>query len=333
MNYLQVLGKQHYFLFESLINIFNGKMITSKPFMYVCMKVKLSTIHVSLMLILSMAVLPGCTEIRFKDNNIQNEEQYNTTKISVASFNIKIFGKTKASNDTVMASLVEIVSKYDIIAIQEIKDIDQEVPYEFLELLNNNSSIQFEMLLSQRSGSQEDDRSSQEQYAILYNPELIYVIDNGTLYNDSVNDSFQREPFLAHLSVKNTTLDFVLGVIHTKPAAAEDEIAALIDVFDWSAVYFDDEDVMIVGDYNADCSYFDEEDIIELEIGSAEFLWAIPNEADTNLASSNCTYDRMVLTGGIIDNFNGTWGVDNTFSEKSISDHWPVWIELVIRID
>ena len=41
----------------------------------------------------------------------------------------------------------------------------------------------------------------------------------------------------------------------------------------------------------------------------------------------------MVLTGGIIDNFNGTWGVDNTFSEKSISDHWPVWIELVIRID
>ena len=76
-----------------------------------------------------------------------------------------------------------------------------------------------------------------------------------------------------------------------------------------------------------------EEDIIELEIGSAEFLWAIPNEADTNLASSNCTYDRMVLTGDIIDNFNGTWGVDNTFSEKSISDHWPVWIELVIRID
>ena len=39
-------------------------------------------------------------------------------------YKIKIFGKTKASNDTVMASLVEIVSKYDIIAIQEIKDID-----------------------------------------------------------------------------------------------------------------------------------------------------------------------------------------------------------------
>ncbi len=294
---------------------------------------KILTIHISLILICSMCFLPGCTEIRFKDNNLETEDQYNTTQISVASFNIKIFGKTKASNDTVMASLVEIVSKYDIIAIQEIKDIDQEVPYEFLELLNNNSSIQFEMLLSERSGSQEDDRSSQEQYAILYNPELISVIDNGTLYNDSVNDSFQREPFLAHLSVKNTTLDFVLGVIHTKPAAAEDEIAALIDVFNWSAAHYDDEDVMIVGDYNADCSYFDEEDIFELEIGSAEFLWAIPNEADTNLASSNCTYDRMVLTGEIINNFNGTWGVDNTFSEKSISDHWPVWIELVIRID
>jgi len=90
---------------------------------------------------------------------------------------------------------------------------------------------------------------------------------------------------------------------------------------------------MIVGDYNADCSYFDEEDIPELEIGSTEFLWAIPNEADTNLADSNCTYDRMVLTGELKNNFNGKWGVDDNFSESKISDHWPVWIELEIRID
>jgi len=293
---------------------------------------KIRTFQVSLILILSMFFLPGCTELKFKDNN-DSDEQYNTTNISIASFNIKIFGKTKASNDTVMASLVDIVSKYDVIAIQEIKDIDQEVPYEFLELLNNNSITQYGMLLSERSGSQEDDKSSQEQYAILYNPELISVKDNGTLYNDSANDSFQREPFLAHLSVKNTTVDFVLGVIHTKPAAAEDEISALIDVFNWSTEYYEDQDVMIVGDYNADCSYFDEEDIQELEIGSNEFLWAIPNEADTNLAGSNCTYDRMVLTGEIKNNFDGVWGVDDTFSESTISDHWPVWIELKIRID
>jgi endonuclease/exonuclease/phosphatase family metal-dependent hydrolase len=279
-----------------------------------------------------MFFLPGCTEYQFKDND-DSDEQYNTTDISIASFNIKIFGKTKASNDTVMALLVDIVSKYDIIAIQEIKDIDQEVPYEFLELLNNNSITQFEMLLSERSGSQEDDKSSQEQYAILYNPELISVKDNGTLYNDSVNDSFQREPFLAHLTVKNTTLDFVLGVVHTKPAAAEEEISSLIDVFDWSSEYYEDDDVMIVGDYNADCSYFDEDEIINLEIGTEEFLWAIPNDADTNLANSNCTYDRMVLSGDLKNNFNGIWGVDNTFSDNSISDHWPVWIELSIRID
>jgi len=291
------------------------------------------TVQVSLLLIFSMFFLPGCTELQIKDENTVLDEQYNSTNISIASFNIKVFGKTKASNDTVMASLVDIVSKYDIIAIQEIKDINQEVPYDFLELLNNNSITKYEMLLSERSGSQEDDKSSQEQYAILYNPELISVKDNGTLYNDSINDSFQREPFLAHLSVKNTTLDFVLGVIHTKPAAAEEEISALINVFNWSKTYYQDQDVMIVGDYNADCSYFDEEDIPELEIGSTEFLWAIPNEADTNLADSNCTYDRMVLTGELKNNFNGKWGVDDNFSESKISDHWPVWIELEIRID
>tara|TARA_Y100000588_G_scaffold384845_1_gene476970 strand:+ start:203 stop:1081 length:879 start_codon:yes stop_codon:yes gene_type:complete len=292
----------------------------------------MSTIQVSLMLLLSMAVLPGCTEIRLKENT-DVDEQYNTTKISIASFNIKIFGKTKASNDIVMATLVEIVSKYDIIAIQEIKDINQEVPYQFLDLLNNNSTIEYEMLLSERSGIQEDDVNSQEQYAILFNKDLISSKGSGVLYNDSINDSFQREPYLAHLSIKNTTLDFVLGVIHTKPAAAEDEISSLIDVFEWSSEYFADEDVMIVGDYNADCSYFDEEDIVDLEIGTEEFLWAIPNEADTNLANSNCTYDRMVLTGDLKNNFDGIWGVDDTFSNNSISDHWPVWIELSIRID
>tara|TARA_Y100001980_G_scaffold46347_1_gene30362 strand:+ start:18283 stop:19191 length:909 start_codon:yes stop_codon:yes gene_type:complete len=295
--------------------------------------VKTRAVIFSSILIFSFFLIPGCTEIKFKDNSIDLDEQYNSTNITIASFNIKIFGKTKASNESVMAELVEIVSIYDIIAIQEVKDINQEVPYQFLELLNNHSDNKFEMLLSERSGTQEDDKNSQEQYIILYDPELISVIDNGTLYNDSVNDSFQREPFLAHLAIKNTSLDFVLGVIHTKPAAAEKEISALIDVFNWSSEYFSDQDVIIVGDYNADCSYFDEEDIADLAIGSSEFLWAIPNEADTNLASSNCTYDRMVLTGEIKNNFNGKWGVDESFSESSISDHWPIWIELEIRID
>ena len=56
-----------------------------------------------------------------------------------------------------------------------------------------------------------------------------------------VKSNDKHSSFLAHLSVKNTTLDFVLGVIHTKPAAAEEEISALIDVFNWSTEYYEDQ--------------------------------------------------------------------------------------------
>ena len=52
---------------------------------------------------------------------------------------------------------------------------------------------------------------------------------------------------------------WITGIVRS--AAAEKEISALIDVFNWSSEYFSDQDVIIVGDYNADCSYFDEEEI------------------------------------------------------------------------
>ena len=49
----------------------------------------------------------------------------------------------------------------------------------------------------ERSGQQEDDKNSQEQYAYYYRPTVFRSLDNGTLYDDSTNDSFQREPFMA----------------------------------------------------------------------------------------------------------------------------------------
>ena len=37
----------------------------------------------------------------------------------------------------VVSQLVDTVLQYDLVAVQEIKDIDQTVPYEFLDELNN----------------------------------------------------------------------------------------------------------------------------------------------------------------------------------------------------
>jgi hypothetical protein len=42
--------------------------------------------------------------------------------ITIASFNIQVFGQTKASKPEEMEILVDIIHRYDIVAIQEIRD-------------------------------------------------------------------------------------------------------------------------------------------------------------------------------------------------------------------
>ena len=91
--------------------------------------------------------------------------QLNRSEVArIATFNIKVFGKAKMDKPEVVEELVSIVTKYDLVAVQEVKDIDQTVPYEFLDEINNLTGGFWNMSLSQRSGLQEDDKSSQEQY-------------------------------------------------------------------------------------------------------------------------------------------------------------------------
>ena len=42
--------------------------------------------------------------------------------INIASFNIQIFGQSKASNQEVLDILVQIIRNFDVVAIQEIRD-------------------------------------------------------------------------------------------------------------------------------------------------------------------------------------------------------------------
>ncbi len=276
------------------------------------------------------------------DENFTIEELDRSEVARIATFNIKVFGDTKMSNQTVVDELVDIFQRYDMIAVQEIKDIDEEVPYQFLNELNkiqgdNNSSNfsnEWDMLLSARSGLQEDDKNSQEQYAFYYKPTVFTPIDNGTLYDDSTNDSFQREPFLAKFMILNTNgnatgTDIVFVNIHTKPTLAVEEMTALGDVIAWGMQnYSDDDDYVILGDFNADCSYASYNELIELPISSENYTWLVPDNADTTVGESRCAYDRIVTTSQLDGRLTGIWGVDPAISGLAVSDHKPVWFDV-----
>ena len=281
----------------------------------------------------------------FEDNE-SIEEIDPSEAAKVATFNIQVFGDTKMGKAEVVTELVEIFHRYDMVAVQEIKDIDQEVPYQFLDALNEYPLNQSEnntagvekwmMVLSNRTGIQDDDISSQEQYAFYYRSAVFTALDAGVLYNDSGNDSFQREPLIARFMLLNlqgeetgTELTFIN--IHTKPTLAVEEMTALGEVVSWSQANGGGDNVVVLGDFNGDCSYASYNELVQLPISTENFTWLIPDDADTTVGDSRCAYDRIVTNGDLEGRLTGQWGVDEEISSSEVSDHRPVWF-LISRL-
>lgn len=272
-------------------------------------------------------------------DDAREEELTRSDVAKIATFNIKIFGETKMGKPEVVDVLVDTVLRYDLVAVQEIKDIDQTVPYDFLDALNSQSNDTWSMVLSPRSGLQDDDQSSQEQYAFYYNTSVFRSMDNGSLYNDSVNDSFQREPFIAQfelldLNGTGTGFDLTLITVHTKPAEALNEINALPDVIDtYLAENTEESEVVVLGDFNAACSYVSSNELSNSPLADSNYTWLIENNVDTTVADGYCAYDRIVTNGDLGGRLVGTSGVDRLYDDSDISDHYPVWFDLLRTSD
>lgn len=248
-----------------------------------------------------------------------------STAFSVASFNIQVFGPTKASKFEVMEVLGKTISKFDIVAIQEIRDASGQA-IEHLEIFADNSGIDYEHVEGPRLGRTQ----SKEQYSYMYRTDTM-SIESSYTFDDSVGDYFHREPLIAKVRAHGQ-MDFILITIHVDPDEATDEINYLFDVVeDAKAHYPDVDEVVLLGDLNADCSYFNEESVCSLK--TDDFDWLIGNDADTNLASSECTYDRVIINSAMSKFYQGQAGVykfDDEFSLThdaaiAVSDHYPVY--------
>jgi endonuclease/exonuclease/phosphatase family metal-dependent hydrolase len=256
--------------------------------------------------------------------------QVSAHTLTIATFNIQIFGKTKAGKSDVMAELADIIRQYDVVAIQEIRDKDEHVPYQFLETINQNGAA-YAFLLSQRGGQQPDDQDSQEQYAYYYNTQTLRHLDPGALFDDSADDLFQREPFIAQFQSKLSDLSFVLITVHTRPESAVAEIKSLDTVVHAAEQqYSEEDDFVVLGDFNASCDYAAPEDFVDTPIRT-QYQWIVPDDADTNVSTSTaCAYDRILITPGMDAEYTGQWGI-GTVSSKSVSDHYSVWAGFTVN--
>ncbi len=245
--------------------------------------------------------------------------------IKLAAFNLQVFGTTKAGKPEVMGVLSKIIRNYDVIAVQEIRDSSQTSLLKLRDAVNSMGSP-YDYVVSERLGR----TTSKEQYAYLYNTQTIQLIGSPYTYPDS-NDLFQREPYVANFKVKNGNFDFVLITIHTDPDTATQEINDLTMVVeDAKSKYQGEGDFIVMGDLNADCTYFKENG--QSPLRSSDYNWVINNSVDTTTKSTDCTYDRIIITTPAKTDFTGEAGVfrfDTAYnlnyeSTIAVSDQYPV---------
>jgi hypothetical protein len=255
--------------------------------------------------------------------------------IRIASFNIQAFGHAKLEKPQVMETLVSIVRRFDIVAIQEVRSKQQDVLPRFVELINAGDGTggvrQYDFVISGRLGR----TSSQEQYAFIFDAQRIEVDRRYCYTVADPGDRLHREPFVAAFRARGPPADqaftFTLINIHTDPDEVDQELNALDDVY--RAVQYDgrgEDDVILLGDLNTHSGRLG-------ELGRIPYLACAIAERKTNTLQDK-QYDNILFHGEATSEFTGRSGVVN-FKEEGgltrqqaleVSDHLPIWAEFSV---
>ncbi|KAL0617304.1 Deoxyribonuclease-1 [Plecturocebus cupreus] len=250
--------------------------------------------------------------------------------LKIAAFNIQTFGETKMSNATLVSYIVQILSRYDIALVQEVRDSHLTAVGKLLDNLNQDAPDTYHYVVSEPLGR----NNYKERYLFVYRPDHVSAVDS-YYYDDGCepcgNDTFSREPAIVR--------DFAIVPLHAAPADAVAEIDALYDVYLDVQEKWGLEDIMLMGDFNAGCSYVRPSQWSSIRLRTSPiFQWLIPDTADTTATSTHCAYDRIVVAGTLLQdsvvpdsalpfNFQAAYGLSDQLAE-AISDHYPVEVTL-----
>lgn len=238
------------------------------------------------------------------DNNVYtNIDLTPANSFFVANWNLQIYGQTKAGKEEVLAFYDEKLSVYDIIFVQEIRDASGTA---FPILCDRFEG--YKCAISQRDGRS----SSKEQIGVIYKDsyELIELVDL-----EDPDDVWERSPTKVSFNVGGYEFTAYNG--HLKPDDVKAELHALEDVVEL------DGNVMLLGDFNADCNYYNP----LFDNAFSDWDWIL-NE-DTNVAKSNCAYDRIIVNDDMSKDI-GMHGVDSEGITTTYSDHYIVYTEVKI---
>ena len=250
----------------------------------------------------------------------------NSPTIRIASFNIQVFGNTKASKPYVMQELADIVNQFDLVAIQEIRSQNQYLIPNFVQLVNR-SGRRFEHVIGPRLGI----TTSKEQYAYLYDTQKI-EIDRQSIYTVSDPDGLlHREPLVASFRTRvdpDQAFTFTLINMHTDPDLVAQEMDVLAEVY--RVVRRSgrgEDDIILLGDFNANDRQLG-------RLGQLPGIMPLIAGVWTNTRQTK-QYDNIIIHRPSTTEYAGRSGVFDFMRFKNlslkqaiqVSDHFPVWAE------
>ena len=249
------------------------------------------------------------------------------TEISLISWNIRDFGKTK--NTSELEKIAEIVRDTDILAIQEVvAGYGGAQAVAKLSDILNRKGAQWDYVISNPTNSP---KYATERYAFIWKTKNIKIKNRGWLL-DELNPTVDREPFLLDFYLNKQK--FTIINFHSRPynKNPESEIEALSNfVVDSLGT-----PLIIAGDFNVD-----EKEPVFNHLKSKGYKATITNQKTTlkrtckrgeylNYAIDNIFYsiDVKKNDGGVIDFVKLCNRIEQA---RKLSDHLPVFIKFKVN--
>lgn len=268
-------------------------------------KIVKSIISKFLIIFLTIILTIGCiTKIdtgNLNQNDNQDENVQTGVNISIACWNLQIFGPSKSSNETLLDYYVEKLDDYDIFIVQEIRDVSGDAIKTLAE-----GFPEYQYIISNRAGQS----TSKEQYAVFYNDQVTLIESYD--YQAEYQQMMQRPPLKVTFTSNKWT--FTIYTAHTQPNNVPVELTVLETIIDHPIG-----DAIIMGDLNADGSYYDEDNFAHFK----DWQWIVTNDVDTTVASSNNTYDRIIINDASENNFIRFGVMDDVMKDQS--DHYLLY--------
>lgn len=262
---------------------------------------------------------------------VQNASYVSPDKtILIGSFNIQVLGRAKLSNPDVARILIDVATRFDLLAIQELRSTEQGLIPWFVQQINALGH-NYQYIVGPRQGYS----ISQEQYVYLYDANKLALLSQPYVAPDP-QERLHRSPLVAHFqSIEvhpQAAFSFVLLNIHTDPDVVQAELAALETIMAQTrASHPGEDDFIILGDFNAWPSVMSGYRLQPSQ------LCLIPDEWPTNTRRSR-NYDNLVIDQRATAEATGRRGVIDiarvyglTLDQAlEVSDHLPVWAEFSI---